>query len=224
MPFLVSNSVGISVPEPGEAAKFYQEMLRMTLIGYEDGIHLDAGGLNFFIDPGKRMQPLTELIYDNPIQIKSELRRFGFEEVIWNYPDNPNLVVDPFAILWNIHFEVPESPIQSPDFQNHLVLPKIGFHNPYPERAAKYFAQILQSTALEIMDGWIVDCVNVRLMFQNKLPIGPVFFLRSDFDLSLIDPALEPGQEIAVDPFGVRWKLGAAQVSDSAVVQTKLKP
>ena len=53
------------------------------------------------------------------------------------------------------------------------------------------------------------------------MPPGPVFFVEPGFDLTLIDPRAEGDDPVAVDPYGIRWRSGPANPSDSAVVQTK---
>ncbi len=220
MPFRASKCIGLTTPNPNDAAKYYQEIFKMKVVGYEDGIHINGGGLHFFIDPGKEKTPIIELIHENNDEARKTLRRFGFDEISWNYPDSPNLVVDPFGITWNVFIEEDSEPSIAFGGCQKPILSKIGIQTPHPEKAARYYAELLSTTASQVHNSWIVDCLEIRFKFTNNLPIGPTFYLDSGFDLTKVDPGANAEDATAIDQFGVRWKLGPAQLSDSAVIQT----
>lgn len=222
MSFRTSRCVGIAAKDPAEASRFYQEVVGMKLVGLSEGIELDAGGLTVFVDPGPPRPPILELETTDLHEAKKDLRRFGFEELSWNTPDAPNLVVDPHGVRWNIIEK--QEPALLP-VKPHVASPvqaKIGLQTPFPERTAHFYAQLLDCPPTPSLDGWIIDDILVRILLQDRLPVGPVFYLEPGFDISKIDETAVGEDPLALDPFGVRWKLGPAQFSENAVVQTKL--
>lgn len=222
MPFEVSPCIGLTVPDPGEASRYYQNALGMKLVGLQDGVELAAGPIRFFIDPGRPRVPVLELLTQNLAQARQDLRGFGCEEVIWKGPDEANIVVDPFGIRWNV-FECPDfDPLfPSLDPGDCPVLPKIGIQTPYAIKAADFYANLCQHAHSISHDAWFVDGRFVRLRIEDLLPPGPAFFVDPGFDLSQIDERAVGESAVAVDPFGVRWRPGPANPSDIAAVQTK---
>ncbi len=222
MSFEVSPCIGLTVPDPGLASRFYQEVLGMKLVGVRDGVELSAGTLRFFIDPGRLRVPVLELLTENLDKARLDIRTFGCEEVIWKGPEEANIVVDPFGFRWNI-FECPEPDNYqfAPEGDLSPILPKIGLQTPYTIKAADFYADLCDHARSLSHGAWFVDGRFVRLRIEDLLPPGPAFFLDPGFDLTQIDPRATGEQAVAVDPYGLRWRPGPANPSDIAVVQTK---
>lgn len=222
MAFALSHCVGITILNPDEAVKFYADLLGMTPAPSIEGLKLQAGPLAFFIDPGQRQPAILELTTDNLAEARPALRSFGFQEQTWHGPGKLNLVTDPFGNSWNIFEDNQEFDWPSLPTSNPVVPAKIAVNVHETQKAAQFFADVLQESATETPSGWTIDSNQVRLILEPGLPPGPAFYI----DLQAAnnpDKIMEFFQtkSTQVDPFGIAWKLITRPTPEKAVVQSK---
>lgn len=217
MPFRLSRCVGVTAEKPQQASKWYSSKLGMRIVPGESGVQLDAGILQFYIDPGKRSSPVLELLSDDLDRARAEARTLGFREAAWNGLDKLNLLIDPFGVKWNVFQWVGDLDDYEENIASCRVSPKIGVLCADPELSARFYANMLGEAATQAPDAWIIDSGPVRMRLELGLPLGPVFYLSNGTPLTTIGGS--DGAMTVTDANGVTWKAQATAQSDKAVTE-----
>lgn len=220
MSFQLSKCIGLTVSHPQQAAEFYESWLGISPLHTPEGLQLPGAGLTFFLDPDDRRPPLLELLTDDLESARTMLSHFGCREEVWYGPGKLNLISDPFGLHWNIYQQIPENPW--PVIKSNLpsVPAKLTIQTHETEKAARFYADLLNEPAMETPSGWAIDSNGIRLIIEPGLPPGIVFTVDSDSPLvnAEITEEVFGGKHCSIDPFGTPWKLLSRPNEGKAVV------
>ncbi|MBX3113090.1 MAG: VOC family protein [Fimbriimonadaceae bacterium] len=222
MSFQLSKCIGLTVPNPDEAALFYESWLGINPTHTRDGLQLVGGGLTFYIDPGQRRQPLLEFLTEDLKEARPILRSLGFQEEVWYGPGKLNMVADPFGIQWNVYQEIPDEPWPVIDIGFPPIPAKIGLHIHEIEKAAQFYADLFEESATKTPSGWTIDSNGIRLIIEDGIPPGPIFFVDTNaekVEMSVLNE-LFGTKSTAVDDFGTPWKVVPHLSGGKAVISS----
>ncbi|HRD32308.1 MAG: VOC family protein [Armatimonadota bacterium] len=215
----LSRCMGLAVPEPTRAARFYQDTLDVTSLRTETSVLLALDDLRLYLDPGPQGRLMFEMITDDMEAARKRVLALGMEVLSWGGAGHTNLVRDPHGLIWNIHWGEPHVESLTPPNRS-LATSWMGISHEEPYAAAQYYAQLFQVPMHELVDGtFALSSAGARFRVRRGANT-PTIWLSNEADIeALMNSGFQPGRgSTLVDPFGITWAPSPLAPCESAVV------